>query len=60
MAFKFWAADVESDPCDPLMLSEAIRHSLQVLGHDHLKLAQLEAVKAVIQGCECNPAPQDL
>ena len=57
MAFKFWAADVESDP---LMLSEAIRHSLLVFGHDHLKPAQLEAVKAIIQGCECNPAPQDL
>ena len=44
MAFKFWAADVERDP---LMLSEAIRHGLQVFGHDNLKL---EAVKAVIQG----------
>ena len=47
MACKFWAAYVERDP---LMLSEAIRHGQQVFGHDHLKPAQLEAVKAVIQG----------
>ena len=33
---RVWAADVERDP---LMLSEAIRHSLQVFGHDHLKPA---------------------
>ena len=47
MACKFWAAYVERDP---LILSEAIRHGQQVFGHDHLKPAQLEAVKAVIQG----------
>ena len=33
-----------------MRLSEAIHHGQQAFGHDHLKPAQLEAVKAVIQG----------
>lgn len=47
MAHKSWTVLIEKDS---VILSEAIRHGLQVFGYDDLKPAQLEAAKAVIQG----------
>lgn len=44
---KFWVADLEKNPS---IVSEAIRRGLEKFCHDRLKPAQLQAVRAILQG----------